>query len=37
MLDTHVSPWVDTTYSPPPYPEYNLYETAAINFTVLSP
>lgn len=32
MLDTHVSPWADTGAD---YPAFNLYETAAINFTVL--
>jgi predicted ribosomally synthesized peptide with SipW-like signal peptide len=32
MLDTHVSPWADTTGN---YPAFNLYETAPISFTVL--
>ncbi|MFC1649190.1 TasA family protein [Patescibacteria group bacterium] len=32
MLDTHVSPWADTGTG---YPAFNLYETAAISFTVL--
>jgi len=31
MLDTHVSPWVDNTSGP----LNNLFETAAISFTVL--
>ena len=32
MLDTHVSPWSDTTAG---YPAFNLYETAPIDFTIL--
>jgi len=32
MLDTHVSPWSDTTGD---YPAFNLYETASINFTII--
>ncbi len=32
MLDTHVSPWSDTGVG---YPTFNLYETSAINFTIL--
>ena len=32
MLDTHVSPWADTGTG---YPAFNLYETAAISFTIL--
>jgi predicted ribosomally synthesized peptide with SipW-like signal peptide len=32
MLDTHVSPWADTTGI---YPEFNLYETQSIDFSIV--